>query len=264
MGDFSEYNFNSPFGAPTASYDPSMPGMSGMSGMPMPASMGPQAPNRADYGSPGGGAYSDPSGGMGYSSVPGGPNGPVSQYGLTYGDPKDGGMSWNLHNPAMMDPSQLNPYASMYLNNINGMLGQFQNSAAGGAFNPNFYQHLQDTSQANITTSLENSFARAGLGGSSAAMGTIGGAVEKNQMDWLNRQQSDQMRAMQGLEGLNQTGMKDVMGLQGQYGEFQDMYNQDILSLLGVKQQQDAANSNLWSGLAQGVGHLGMAAAFML
>ncbi len=168
----------------------------------------------------------------------------------------------SINSPGSIDPSQVNPYAAQYLQNNQNMYNQFSQSAAGGAFNPAFYKGMQDTSQANLTTSLSNQYARMGLSGSSAEMGGESNAIQQNQMSWLNRQQSDQSRAMQGMEGLNNQGYSETMGLQSEWAAYQQEVNQDELSLYGVQQQQSAANNQMWSGIAQaGVTAVGVIAA---
>lgn len=213
------------------------------------------------YGSPGGPMFG-PSG-TPMISMPGGGGytmpGPTAETSMNYN-----GTNINLQNPGLMDPSMLNPAASGYLNNIQGLYGMFQNSAAGGAFNPNFYSGMEATQQANLTTSLENQYAAAGLGGSSAAMGGVAQAVNQNQMQWLNRQQSDQMRAMQGLEGLNQQGYGMTTGIQGQYMNYQDASNQDIINLLGIQAGLQGSENQMWGNIAGGIGSLGLGAAALL
>lgn len=223
--------------------------------MPNPSGYNPYAPPPAQ-GVPSIPAMGD--NGIGVNSY-GMPGGPVSGVSMQYD-----GTPINMRNPGMMDPTQLNPYAGQYLNQINGMMSQFQSSASGGAFNPDFYKGMHDTQQANLTTGIENSYARMGLAGSSAEMGGISNAITNNDMSWLNRQQSDQMKAMTGMESLNNMGMKDVMGIQGQYGDFQDSYNQDILSLLGVNQQAQASQNQMIGQGIGGIGQMAMMAAMFL
>lgn len=160
-----------------------------------------------------------------------------------------------------INPSEANPFAYKYLQNDDALYQQFQNSVAGGAFNDNFYNNMKMQQQNQIVNTMNNQFASSGLAGSSAAMGGINQAIQNNQMSWLNRQQGDQMRAMQGLEALNQQGMKDTMSLQKQYGDFQDMYLQTIANAMGLQAGQNAANTaqtgQIWSA---GLGAVGSAA----
>lgn len=177
-----------------------------------------------------------------------GPNGPVTQ-----ADPSIGGTAIPLMNPGSVDPSQVNSAADQYLNNNASMYNQFSNSAAGGAFNPQFYAGMQGQMQNNIQSSLGNQYSAMGLSGSSAEMGALNQATNQNQMAWMNRQQSDQQKAMSGLEGLNQQGYQQTMGIQNQYGQFQDTYGQDILGLLGISQQQQAGNQQMLGNIISGV-----------
>lgn len=168
------------------------------------------------------------------------------------------GNSIPVTNPGSVDPNQANPYASQYLNNLSGLYGQFSNSAAGSAFNPGFYNQLQNTQQNNLTTSLGNQYAAMGLSGSSAEMGGLNQAIQSNQMNWMNRQQSDQMKSLQGLEGLNSAGYNETMGIQGGYGNFESTYGQDVLGGLGMLQGQQIANTSALGGMfGSGLGALG-------
>lgn len=163
------------------------------------------------------------------------------------------GTNINLMNPGSMGPGEVNPYANQVLQNNQNLYGMFQNSAAGGAFNPNFYNQLKNSQQQQITSSMGNQYAAMGLSGSSAEMGGMANAVSNNQMNWLNRQQSDQMRAMQGLSGMNQQMYGDIMGIQNQYGNYEDTAAQSQLGLLGLQQQQRAANQQLEGQIVGGL-----------
>lgn len=156
-----------------------------------------------------------------------------------------GGADIQLQHPGLVDPLAVNPYANQYLQHTNDLYSMFSNSAAGGAFNPSFYNQMMQNQQNQMTTGLGNQYARMGLSGSSAEMGGMANAIQSNQMNWMNRQQSDQMRAMQGLQSLNNTGYQQTMGIQNQYGDFQDAYSQDIMSLLGINQSDINSNNQL-------------------
>ena len=162
------------------------------------------------------------------------------------------GMNMQYNNPAQYSPSTLNPSAGAYITNLNNLYSEFSNSAAGGAFNPSFYSGLEATQQNNLTSAMGNQYASMGLAGSSAEMGGINQAIQGNQMSWLNRQQGDQLKALSGLQGLNQAGYSDTMGIQNQYGDFEGAYNQSIASLTGMQQQQKEANSALAAGMLTG------------
>lgn len=197
-------------------------------------------------------------GAQGYGANPSLFNGAPNPYGISTNIAYDNGQDLSITSPGSINPSQTNPYAAGYLQNNQNLYSQFSQSAAGGAFNPSFYQGMQNTSQANLTTSLGNQYARMGLSGSSAEMGGMSNAIQQNQMSWLNREQSDQTRAMQGLEGLNNQGYSETMGLQNQYSGYQNEVNQDQLGLYGVQQQQQAANNSLLGGIASaGIGAAG-------
>lgn len=177
-----------------------------------------------------------------------------------------GGTPIYMNNPAMFSPDQLNPTASPYVNNINSLQGDLQNSAAGGAFNPNFYQGMIDKSNASLTSNLGNQFAGMGLSGSSAEAGAMSNSLINNQMSWMNREQSDQMKSVSALEGLDQTGLKDTMAIQSQYGNFEDSYNQSIANLMGLQNQAQASNNQMWGSIIGGGTQAGgsMAAAALL
>lgn len=167
----------------------------------------------------------------------------------------------NTLNPGIIDPSQANPYANQYLQNTNTMMNDFSHSVAGGAFNPNFYGQMQAKQQDQLTSSMGNQYARMGLAGSSAEMGGMNQAIQGNQMAWLNRQQSDQMQALKGLEGLNNQGMNQLSQIQGQYSAFEDATNQDILSIINQGNQTSTANNQAG---AQAAMSAAMIAAMML
>lgn len=182
-------------------------------------------------------------------------NGIMTGGGLSYN-----GTPMNVQNPYMLSPGDLNPAASGYLDNVKNLYSQFSNSAAGGAFNPSFYDNMKQTQEGQITSSLDNQYAKMGLSGSSAEMGGLNQAIQSNQMNWLNRQQGDQMKAMQGLEGLNQQGYGMTTGMQNEYGDFESAFNQSIANLLGVQQQQQASNNASLGGIiGSGLGAAGTA-----
>lgn len=171
------------------------------------------------------------------------PGTPISGINIGYGS-----SSFPMYDPGMMNPASLNPYAAGYLNNNQSLMSQVQ----GSMLNPQQYQQLQGTQQQNLTTSLNNQYAAMGLSGSSAEMGGVAQAINQNQMSWLNRQQSDAQKYAGTMTGLNQQGYGDLMGIQSQYGQFQDVYGQDIVGLEGLNQQQDAGNNQMWGQIAGG------------
>lgn len=178
--------------------------------------------------------------GMGISYQQSGLDGQVDQANLSYN-----GMSVPLKNPGMMDPNSINPYASQYLQNNQDLMAQVHNSV----LSPSQYGQLQNTQQANLTTSMDNQYARMGLSGSSAEMGGVAQAINQNSMNWMNRQQSDMSNYAHMYSSLNQQGYGDVMGLQNQYGNFQDVYGQDMFSLMGINQQDNASNNQMWGNI---------------
>lgn len=176
---------------------------------------------------------------------------------LSYG----GSQLMNIQNPGTMDPSQLNPAAAQSLTNNQNLYSMYSNSAAGSAFNPGFYSGMEAQGQTGATSSMANQMAGMGLGGSSAEVGGMTNAINSNQMNWMNREQGDQQKALSGLEGLNQQDYNMTTGIQQGYGEFQSSYDQDVLGLLGMQQQtQNANNSNLYGLLDSGLGAAGSAA----
>lgn len=174
-----------------------------------------------------------------------------------------GGATINMNDPANFSPDMLNKSASPYISDINNLKSQFENSAAGSAFNPEFYKGMMDTSSANLESHLNNQYAAMGLSGSSAEAGAMSNALTNNQMSWMNRQQGDQLKAMSGIEGLDQTGLKDTMGVQAQYGEFQDAYNQSIANLLGLQNQAQASSNQETGQIIAGAGQMGASAAMI-
>lgn len=183
---------------------------------------------------------------------PGGP--PITGSNLTIGD-GDNAVSIPLNHPGNINPYDVNPYASKLLGANQDLYHEFAGSATGNAFNHDLYSKMMTAQQTNIGTEMGNLYASRGLSGSSAEMGGISSAINQNQMAWLNREQGDQMQAMRGLSGLNQQNFGDIIGIQGQYGNFQDVYGQDVLGLLGLQQQQKMANQQMWGGLiGQGMG----------
>lgn len=175
-----------------------------------------------------------------------------------------GGAQMYMNNPAQFSPDQLNPSVAPYMNNIGQLQAQFGQSAAGGAFNPDFYQGMEKTSESNMTSSLSNQYAQMGLGGSSAEAGAMANAVNQNQMNWMNREQSDQLKALSGMEGLDKMGIADTMAVQGQYSNFEDSYNQSIANLLGLQNQAQASSNQLTGSLIGGGMQGGMMAAMLL
>lgn len=159
------------------------------------------------------------------------------------------GANFTMNNGANFNPNQLNASAGKYVDNNTDMMNEFKNSAAGGAFNPHFYDTMKAQSQAHGTTSLENEYAKMGLSGSSAEMGGLNQSIQGNQMSWLNREQSDQMKAMQGMEGINAQGYGQTMGIQNGYNDFEGSYNQSLASLLGVKTGQEDSNNQMWGNM---------------
>jgi hypothetical protein len=177
-----------------------------------------------------------------------GPNGQLQNMNMTYN-----GAPINFQNPTQFTNAQMNPEAAAYNTNTNNLYSEFQSSSAGNAFNPNAFAGMQAQQQSNLTSSMGNQMAAMGLSGSSAEVGGMSNAIQNNQMAWLQKQQGMQMQAMQGLEGLNNTGYQQTMGIQNQYGGFQDVANQDILGLLGAQQQAQAAQNSMWGQIAGGV-----------
>ena len=182
-----------------------------------------------------------------YSGAPptdwGSVNNPVSGVNMNFG-----GQSLGLNDPGMMNPGQLNPYAQQYMQNNQNLMSQMQ----GSMLNPQQYAQLQGTQQQNLTTSLDNQYAAMGLSGSSAEMGGVAQAVNQNQMSWLNRQQGDERNYASAMSGLNQQGYGDLMGIQNQYGNFQDAYSQDVVGLYGIQQGAQAANNQMWGQMVSG------------
>ena len=185
-----------------------------------------------------------------------GNNGTMQDVGINYGN-----ADLNMQNPTQFSNAALNPEAAAYNTNTNNLYNMFSQSAAGNAFNPNAFSGMQAQQQSNLTSSLGNQYAAMGLSGSSAEMGGMSNAIQNNQMGWLQKQQGMQMQAMQGLEGLNNQGYQQTMGIQNQYGQFQDVANQDILGLIGVQQQaQNAQNQAIGQIAGSLVGSAGQMA----
>lgn len=173
-----------------------------------------------------------------------------------------GGM--NQYSPGAMDINTLNPEAAQFQHNNLAMMQMFGNSAAAGAFNPDFYKGMQDRDQRQLTTALGNQWASRGLAGSSAEMGGMNNAIQTNQMNWLNRQQSDQIRAMQAMTGLNSQAYQQTMGIQNQYQNWQSQMANQQMGVMGMNQQRDIADQQAWmSLLGAGIGAAGMAAGGM-
>lgn len=185
-----------------------------------------------------------------------GPGGTVNSLNMDYN-----GTQIPMINPGTLDPSQINPAASPYLGQIQSMFSGLQGSMLG----PDQYKHLQDTSEANLTTSLSNKYAAMGLSGSSAEMGGLNQAIQSNQMNWMNRQQGDYAKYLNAGEGLTKEGYGMTTGIQGGYGNFQDVYGQNILGLLGVGQgAANSSNQMIGSMVGGGFSGAGLAAGLLL
>lgn len=169
------------------------------------------------------------------------------------------GTQMNYQNPGQFTASQLNPQAGAYADTLKGLQGQVANSMPGS----DYYSHMQQQQGQQINSSLQNQYSAMGLSGSSAAMGAMNQANIQNEQAWTGRQLSDSMHSAQLQGQLNQMGYQDVMGVQNQYGNFEDAYNQSIANLLGAQQQQQQANwqlgGNVFGSLA-GAGGMVMGA----
>lgn len=164
-----------------------------------------------------------------------------------------GGTPMSYQNPGAMSPASLNPYAAAYGAKLNGLSTQIGESMPGS----DWYQHMEDTQSQNLNTKLGNQYAAMGLSGSSAEMGAMSSANIQNENQWTSRQLGDSMKSAGMQSQLDQAGYGETMGIQGQYGNFEDAYNQSIASLMGVQQGANTSNN----ALAGQIGQAGLAAA---
>lgn len=173
-----------------------------------------------------------------------------------------GGAQMNMQNSALYSPSELNPSAASYVTNNSGIYGQLSNSSVN-PFNTDIYSQTQANNQASLTSSLQNQYASMGLSGSSAEMGGLSNAITQSQLQAQKQQMGAQLQYSGALSGLNQQGYTDTMGIQNQYSDYQDSYNQSIANLLGVQQQSQASNNQMWGQIIAGGMQAGGNAAMM-
>ena len=154
------------------------------------------------------------------------------------------GTQMSYQNPGLMSPSGLNPAAAAYASQLQGLGQQIQGATPGSAY----YQGMANTQGAAIQSSIGNQMAGMGLSGSSAAAGAMTQAGIQNNQAWTQKQFQDTMASAQAQGQLNQAGYGQTMGIQNQYGEFEDAYNQSIANLLGAQQQSSEAETSAWTG----------------
>lgn len=159
-----------------------------------------------------------------------------------------GDNSVNMKNPGSLDPSQLNPYAAAYLSKLNGVSDQYK-GVADQYLNSDYYNKMMNEYGQRAQTSVDNNFARMGMAGSSAAAGAGMEAQRQNTMMWNQKRLQDAGTAASMMSGLDQRGYQGVMGIQNQYGGFQNSMADAYINMLNAQQQQQQMNNQLYGSL---------------
>lgn len=163
-----------------------------------------------------------------------------------------GGQNLTTENPAYFSPQDLNPSAAGYTQGLQGLMGGIMNNTPGGQAlqgNSGYYQNMMGIQGQGIQSMMGNQYARMGLQGSSAEMGGMSQALTQNQLAWTGKEQSDALQSAQGISSLDQAAYGQTMGIQNQYGNYENTANQDILSALGYQSSQQQANNQMFASI---------------
>lgn len=172
------------------------------------------------------------------------PDGTINSWGFGYG----GMQSPAMLNPQGVNPYTANPYAGAELSNLQGLQGA-QGQIMSEAFDPSYYNSLKANAITGSTTSIDNQYAKMGLAGSSANLGADSSSINNLNQYYLNRQMGDQEHAIQGMAGLDNSMYGDIMGIQGQYGDFQNGILDTLVGLNNSSQEQQMANNQMMANL---------------
>jgi hypothetical protein len=168
----------------------------------------------------------------------------------------------NMTNPGNINPFSANPYAGAAISSLQGLQG-YQSSLMNEAFDPNYYNGLKANAITGQTNSIDNQYAKMGLAGSSANLGADQSAVNQTNMQFYNRQMQDQRNAINGMMGLDQNMYGDILGIQNQYGAFQNGMLANMMGASNSQNQLNMANNQMMAQMMGGAMQAGSSFAGM-
>lgn len=175
-------------------------------------------------------------------------NGNIMGYQWGLGDMQ----SPNMKAPGSIDPMTANPYIGSQISDMQNLRGEFGQSVTNNYMNPAFYDQMKAQSGDQLTSRVNNQYARMGLSGSSANAGSVTQGLISNDQQWRERQLSDQLRAMQGQSMLDNNINSMISGVQNQYGGWQNSIVEQMMGIKNSQNQQSAANDQLWGSIIGG------------
>lgn len=145
-------------------------------------------------------------------------------------------------NPGTIDLQRENPALYAELQNLQELRGQFR-ADSSYALDPARYDARMRDSMATNQTAMQNRFANMGLAGSSTAMGAMNESDRLTQFAWDDRRLNDMMNAMKMEAALSGQIGGNINAIQGQFANTQN-------NILGLQQQANAQEQQMWSTLA--------------
>jgi hypothetical protein len=160
-----------------------------------------------------------------------------------------GGDDIQVQNPGNVDPRLSNPYVGAQMDYLTGMRDQFDASSMN-AMDPYKYNLRRDDSMARSDVATSNRYAQMGLAGSSLAANASLEGRRQLGFAWDDRQLGDMQKSMAIRQGLTDDISKNIFGIQGQFGQYQDQMVQQKIA------QQNAENQ-MWGSVMQLGGTIG-------